>query len=57
MNREEQIRMKALELAILSFGTEKIPFATRETEDGKLPSPLAHRVRTIETFIRDGIQR
>jgi hypothetical protein len=55
MNREEQIRAKALELAILSFGTEKISFNTRETEDGKLPASLAHQVRIIETFIRDGV--
>jgi hypothetical protein len=56
MNKEEQIRAKALELAILSFGTEKIPFSTRETEDGKLPASLARRVELIETFIRDGFR-
>jgi hypothetical protein len=54
MNREEQIRAKALELAIISFGKEKVPFNTRETEDGKLAKPLAHRVKIIEDFIRNG---
>jgi hypothetical protein len=56
MNKEEQIRAKALELAILSFGAENVPFNSRETEDGKLPASLAYRVNIIETFIWNGVQ-
>jgi hypothetical protein len=51
MNREEEIRAKALEIAVISLGTSPA------FEDGgdTIPLLLRQRIKAVEKYIRNGL--
>jgi hypothetical protein len=57
MNKEEQIRSKALELAMLSFGTENIDGVWTREEINNIPvfpARLYYRTKLIRDFLTRG---
>jgi hypothetical protein len=51
MNREEEIRAKALEIAVLMFGAD-LGSLTNKTFD-IIPTPYQERALAIERYIRE----
>jgi hypothetical protein len=53
MNKEEQIKAKALELAIRSFGGQNISFIKKDGDCLEIPEALRLRAEVIENYILD----
>jgi hypothetical protein len=53
MDREEQIRAKALELAIATFGGQNISFIKSDGDYLEVPKALRLRTEVIENYLRD----
>jgi hypothetical protein len=55
MTNEQEIRAKALELAIRTFGKKKIPFPPIENGGpNAIDRGLLMRLRLLEQYIREG---
>ena len=53
MTEEQEIRAKALELALLSFATKYDPVFERYKDDNLIPSAIRQRAKIIEEYIKN----
>jgi hypothetical protein len=51
MNREEQIKARALELAILSLGQNGLSFRNEHSDWYRVPDELRNRAHAIKRYI------
>jgi hypothetical protein len=55
MDKEQELRAKSLELAILTFGNKGISFMPEKgSGNNELPSKLLSRAKLITVYIREG---